>query len=142
MDKQAVLLFYQLSASFSTLLLWVICDQLKALYQKPRRPEECASICVRLDQLWTFAFTPAAVLTVYFGIWSLDADHQRLRSLWSLVTLVLTVALFFIENRARHDLTEARGGIGGSAGEKRLASAAGLLVTITFMLIILYWQSV
>ena len=115
------------------------CGRVVELRRAPRTGSQIADAVQLLQKRVTWFLTPLLALTLYLSFWLLDADHQRLRSLWSLVTLLVMLGALSLDFQLRRQLAALRGGVGSDTGAHSLSRMSRAIFSAALLLSLTYW---
>ena len=109
------------------------------LRRTPKTSSELEGVTRVLQGKVSWHITPLLAVTLYLSFWLLDADHQRFRSFWSLVTLIIVFGALSLDFKLRRQLSAFQEGIGSDTGARSLLQLCRAFFTTTLLLSLIYW---
>ena len=134
-----LLILHHSAGLFLLLQLARSCGRVEQLRRAPKSAVESASGLRWLQGQQSWLITPLFALTLYLSFWLLDTDHQRLRSLWSLAALLLSLGALSLDLELRRQLITLSGGVGSEAGSRPLSRVSQALLSTALLLSLTYW---
>ena len=134
-----MLILYHCVGLFLTFQLTQSYERVVELGRTPKTGSQTADLVRAFQGRMSWLITPLLAVTLYLSFWLLDKDHQRLRSFWSLGTLLITLGVLGLDLKLRRLLSAFQGGVGSDTGARSLPHLPRAFFAMSLLLSLTYW---